>query len=113
LAEFLTAAAAAFGPERRASVSRELTKKFEETKRGTLGELAEWAPQARGEITICIAGHTPQVDSDWLVAQILERVQAGEPLSAVVAEVAKTAGYSRKVLYQAALKAREESGNVQ
>jgi 16S rRNA (cytidine1402-2'-O)-methyltransferase len=50
--------AAAFGEERRASVSRELTKKFEETIHGTLGTLAghfrETAP--RGEFVIVVAG---------------------------------------------------------
>ena len=35
--------AAAFGPGRRAVVCRELTKTHEEVRRGTLGELAEWA----------------------------------------------------------------------
>jgi 16S rRNA (cytidine1402-2'-O)-methyltransferase len=50
--------AVAFGEERRASVSRELTKKFEETIHGTLGSLAghfkETAP--RGEFVIVVAG---------------------------------------------------------
>lgn len=49
---------AALGGERRASVSRELTKKFEETIRGTLSSLAEHfrnkAP--RGEFVIVVAG---------------------------------------------------------
>jgi 16S rRNA (cytidine1402-2'-O)-methyltransferase len=48
----------AFGSERRASVSRELTKLHEETVRGTLAELAqhftETAP--RGEIVLVVAG---------------------------------------------------------
>lgn len=47
-----------FGPERRAAVSRELTKKFGETVRGTLDELAahfrEHAP--RGEFVVVVAG---------------------------------------------------------
>ncbi len=50
--------AAVLGSERRASVSRELTKKFEETLRGTLSSLAEHfrnkAP--RGEFVIVVAG---------------------------------------------------------
>jgi 16S rRNA (cytidine1402-2'-O)-methyltransferase len=50
-----------FGPERMACVSRELTKLFEENKRGTLQELAEYygAKGVKGEIVIVVAGaHT-------------------------------------------------------
>jgi len=47
-----------FGSERRASVSRELTKIYEETKRGTLEELSEYfndnAP--KGEFVIVVSG---------------------------------------------------------
>ncbi len=47
-----------FGPERRVSVSRELTKKFEQTVRGTLAEVAayfrEHAP--KGEFVIVLEG---------------------------------------------------------
>lgn len=61
--------AAALGADRRASVSREITKKFEETIRGTLSSLAEHfrdtAP--RGEFVIVVAGtslkdHTEETD---------------------------------------------------
>jgi 16S rRNA (cytidine1402-2'-O)-methyltransferase len=47
-----------FGPERKASVSRELTKLFEENKRGTLAELIEYfsAKTIKGEIVIVVAG---------------------------------------------------------
>jgi 16S rRNA (cytidine1402-2'-O)-methyltransferase len=47
-----------FGNDRLCSVSRELTKKFEETKRGTLKEVADYfrAKQVKGEIVIVIAG---------------------------------------------------------
>ncbi len=47
-----------FGPERRVSVSRELTKKFEQTVRGTLAEVAEYFTQhePRGEFVIVVEG---------------------------------------------------------
>jgi len=50
--------AAALGDDRRASVSREITKKFEETLRGTLASLAEHFRTAlpRGEFVIVVAG---------------------------------------------------------
>jgi 16S rRNA (cytidine1402-2'-O)-methyltransferase len=44
--------------DRRASVSRELTKKFEETRRGLLSELLAWAEERppRGEFVLVVAG---------------------------------------------------------
>jgi len=51
--------AAALGDDRRASVSRELTKKFEETRRGTLGELAASfgsGDKPKGEFVIVVEG---------------------------------------------------------
>ena len=105
---FLADAVVAFGAERPASVSRELTKTFEETRRGPLAELAVWAAEGvRGEVTVVIAGR-PDVgaDPDAALAEVQARVAAGEPLSAVVAEVAAASGVSRKGLYDAALASR-------
>jgi len=47
-----------FGPDRNCSVSRELTKMFEETKRGTLSEVAAYfkAKTVKGEIVIVVEG---------------------------------------------------------
>jgi 16S rRNA (cytidine1402-2'-O)-methyltransferase len=47
-----------FGPERKCSVSRELTKMFEETRRGTAEELFQHfsATPPKGEIVVCVAG---------------------------------------------------------
>ncbi|MBL7733057.1 MAG: 16S rRNA (cytidine(1402)-2'-O)-methyltransferase [Chitinophagaceae bacterium] len=54
LEEFITC----FGKERQCSVSRELTKMFEETKRGSLEEVADYfkAKPVKGEIVIVLAG---------------------------------------------------------
>ncbi len=58
LAKSLGQFAEYFGADRRASVSRELSKMFEETKRGTLSELALYFTEhpPKGEIVIVIAG---------------------------------------------------------
>lgn len=50
------------GPERQASVSREISKKFEQTQRGTLSELIAYftANEPRGEFVICVAGKTEE-----------------------------------------------------
>jgi 16S rRNA (cytidine1402-2'-O)-methyltransferase len=47
-----------FGAERQCSVSRELTKKFEETKRGSLREVADYfrTKGVKGEIVVVVAG---------------------------------------------------------
>ena len=58
--------AAALGPDRRASVSREITKKFEETLRGTLATLAEHFRNTppRGEFVIVVAGNSHKDHSE-------------------------------------------------
>lgn len=47
-----------FGADRQVSVSRELTKKFEETKNGTVQELLDYfgAKEVKGEIVIVVEG---------------------------------------------------------
>ena len=57
LRESLRDLAEAWG-ERPASISRELTKKFEETRRGTLRSLLEWAESTppRGEFVLVVGG---------------------------------------------------------
>lgn len=59
LAKTLTEFEAVFGPERPAAIGRELTKKFEEVRRGTLDELRrhyEAQPKVRGEVVIIVGG---------------------------------------------------------
>lgn len=62
LVKTLAQLAEAFGPNRRASVSRELTKKFEETRRGTLEELTEYFTEnePKGEIVLVVAGYATE-----------------------------------------------------
>ena len=50
--------AESFGPERECSVAREISKKFEEHKRGTLTEVAAWyrEHEPKGEIVIILSG---------------------------------------------------------
>ncbi|HET8600422.1 MAG TPA: 16S rRNA (cytidine(1402)-2'-O)-methyltransferase [Segeticoccus sp.] len=108
LAATLTAMAEAFGADRHAAVCRELTKTYEEVRRGELADLAAWAVEgARGEITVVVAGAAPTVsDPGRAVAVIQERVAAGERLKDVAKEVAASTGLSARELYDAALAAR-------
>ncbi|WP_406832236.1 16S rRNA (cytidine(1402)-2'-O)-methyltransferase [Pedococcus sp. KACC 23699] len=104
----LRAMAEAWGPDRRAAVCRELTKTYEEVRRGGVGELAEWAAAGvRGEITVVVAGATPRVTSvEEALPAIRERVTAGERLKDVCADVAATTGLSKKSLYDGYLAER-------
>ncbi len=108
LASTLGDAAAALGSERRAAVCRELTKTYEEVKRGGLGELAAWAEDGvRGEITVVLEGAAPrEVSVADLVGEVSSRVEAGERLKSAAAEVAEAAGVSKKELYDAVLASR-------
>ena len=108
LADFLTDAAKVLGLDRQAAVAREMTKPFEEVRRGTLEELASWAGEhARGEICVVIAGATKStVTLTDALAMVQRRVSEGEKLSAAVGEVASFTGIRRKELYAAALEAR-------
>ncbi|MEV4803493.1 16S rRNA (cytidine(1402)-2'-O)-methyltransferase [Nonomuraea sp. NPDC049421] len=103
LANSLAAMAEAFGPDRRAAVCRELTKTYEEVRRGGLGELAAWAEGGvKGEITVVVAGHAPgdvELDPEALVAEVERRVADGERRNAAVADVAKEAGMPKRELY--------------
>lgn len=112
LATTLADAAEILGSERRVAVSRELTKLYEETRRGTLGELAEWAADGvRGEITVVIEGvqsGAESVSMEDLVEQVEARVVAGERLKDACKAVAKAAGLGKhRDVYQAVLAARD------
>lgn len=108
LAEFLTDAAAALGNDRPGAVCRELTKTYEEVRRGGLAELAAWAADGvRGEITVVIAGAAAdEADPVAAVAEVQELIAAGTKLKPAVAEVAERTGVARNALYQAVLEAR-------
>ncbi|QQQ77077.1 16S rRNA (cytidine(1402)-2'-O)-methyltransferase [Saccharothrix sp. 6-C] len=106
LADTLADAAHVLGADRRAAVCRELTKTYEEVKRGGLGELAEWAAEGvRGEITVVLAPaearEAPPMEA--LVAEVRQRVADGERMKTAAAEVAEAAGVSKKALYDAAI----------
>lgn len=108
LESLLADAVSVLGGSRQAAVCRELTKTYEEVKRGTLAELAAWAADGvRGEITVVLSGAAPRaVSVADLVAEVSDRVAAGERLKSAAAEVAEAAGVSKKELYDAVLASR-------
>ncbi|WP_033288177.1 16S rRNA (cytidine(1402)-2'-O)-methyltransferase [Amycolatopsis jejuensis] len=109
VASLLSDAVSVLGATRRAAVCRELTKTYEEVKRGTLADLASWAADGvRGEITVVLEGAPArQASVADLVPEVAERVASGERLKTVAAEVAGATGVSTKELYAAVLAARK------
>jgi len=105
-AELLAALAVACGGDRRGAVARELTKVFEETRDGTLAELAAYFTEApaRGEVTIVVAGTgkpapvEPSVPDPEAFARGL--LAEGHTRRDVADRLAEAAGISRKVAYK-------------
>ena len=104
LTRLLADLAAACGEERPVSVSRELTKLHEETRRGTLAEVAAYygEREVRGEVAVVVAGAPAVVLDDdeaarTLAAALLSR---GERPSAVARELADRMSLSRNRAYE-------------
>jgi len=109
--ESLLQAAEVFGSERPASLSRELTKKFEETVRGTLSELVEWTKtEPKGELVLCIAGSNEErvVDHAELVELVEALKSSGKSLKDAVSLVAGLANVSKSELYDQTIASRAE-----
>lgn len=107
----LVAMAEAFGDERRAAVCRELTKTYEEVKRGSLKELAEWAADGvRGEITVVVEGAPEKspgdLGPDELVRRVRVREEAGERRKEAIAAVAADAGLPKRDVFDAVVAAK-------
>ncbi|MET7288614.1 16S rRNA (cytidine(1402)-2'-O)-methyltransferase [Streptomyces sp. NPDC005573] len=112
LDDTLAAMAEAFGAERRAAVCRELTKTYEEIKRGPLGELAAWAAEGvRGEITVVVEGAPEtgpeELDAEELVRRVRVREEAGERRKEAIAAVAADAGLPKRVVFDAVVAAKQ------
>lgn len=104
----LAGMADAFGADRPAAVCRELTKTYEEIRRGRLTDLADWAAAGvRGEVTVVVGGAPAEAfDPPTAAALVAERVLAGVTFRSAVDEVAAEHGWARKAVYTAALALR-------
>jgi 16S rRNA (cytidine1402-2'-O)-methyltransferase len=110
LADALADAAVAFGESREAAVCRELTKTYEEIRRGPLAELAEWAAEGvRGEITLVVAGATTapvELGAGQLAAAVAEEEAAGATRKDAIRAVVVRTGLPRRTVYDAVLSAK-------
>lgn len=103
VAATLEAMAGAFGADRRAAVCRELTKTYEEVRRGTLGELAAWAAEGvRGEISVVVEGarqRSEQIGDAELLAEATALEEEGVRRKEAIARVAKETGVAKRRVY--------------
>jgi 16S rRNA (cytidine1402-2'-O)-methyltransferase len=111
LAATLAAMAEAFGAGRRAAVCRELTKTYEEVRRGPLDELVSWAGDGvRGEVTLVVAGAEPAeaggVEPAELASRVAAREEAGEPRKEAIAAVAEQSGVPKRTVFDAVVAAK-------
>lgn len=96
------------GNGRPITIARELTKVYEEFWRGSLEEAENCFLQrtVKGELTLVIRGAVLEeatVSTKDLLKKVEEVVQEGIPASEAIRRVAKSAGISRRDLYQAYL----------
>ena len=113
----LTAMRDVFGADRQVALCRELTKTYEEVIRGPIAEVLKAADQGvRGEITLVVAGHAPgagvdglETAADW-VERVAAYVESGMDRRDAIADIAKEAGVSRRLVYAAVIEAKGSVG---
>jgi 16S rRNA (cytidine1402-2'-O)-methyltransferase len=107
LADALADAAAAFGADREGAVCREMTKTYEEIRRGPLVELASWAAEGvKGEITLVVAGapeRAVEMDDAALAAAVAAEEAAGATRKDAIRAVVVRTGLPRRTVYDAVL----------
>jgi 16S rRNA (cytidine1402-2'-O)-methyltransferase len=114
LADTLVAMADVYG-DRHAAIGRELTKRFEEMRTGTLSALAVHYAEAatpKGEIVICVGPPEEQAvtgpeDIDRLLLSLAREM----PASKAAAEAARMTGGQKPALYRRLLELREGTGD--
>lgn len=93
------------GEDRQAAICRELTKKFEEVRRGTLAELAlalEEGPGLKGEVVILVDRDRAGADPEQVTAALRDAL-ATKRVKDAARDVADAFGLSRRDVYQQAL----------
>jgi 16S rRNA (cytidine1402-2'-O)-methyltransferase len=97
------------GSDRPAAICRELTKRFEEVRRGTVGDLAAALDEAetRGEFVVLVAGG-PSAEGEMDVEAALEVAMRTMSVKDAAQAVAAASGRPRRDVYQAALRLAEQ-----
>ena len=114
LSDSLKDAVNVFGADRLGAICREMTKRYEETIRGTLSELSVWADsnEILGEITIVIAGavtDSASLTAADMVGRVREFEAAGMDRKSAIATVADEFGIAKRLVYAAVVDANKMS----
>jgi 16S rRNA (cytidine1402-2'-O)-methyltransferase len=114
LRESLEDAVAILGPERSGAICREMTKRYEETIRASLGELLSWAQnnEVLGEITMIIEGaprNSAGITSQGMVMRVKEFEAAGMDRKYAIATVAEEFSVAKRVVFAAMVDSKSAS----
>ena len=114
LLESLTDARSILGSDRRGAICREMTKRYEETIRGTLDQLIEWATnnEVLGEITLVFGGveaGNEAKTNEQLLARVREFEAAGMDRKAAIATVAQELDLPKKLVYAAVVEGNKSN----
>ena len=118
LLETLAAMLQAFGPGRRMTLARELTKTFETIRQDTIANIASWVEanpeQQKGESVLIVEGAVQQpsdryeVDSDKLLLTLLSYMSVKDAAH----HAAHLTGQGKNELYQRALQIKQGTGDT-
>ncbi|NBO51434.1 MAG: 16S rRNA (cytidine(1402)-2'-O)-methyltransferase [Actinobacteria bacterium] len=111
--ESLLDAQSAFGSNRKSAICREMSKHYEEIVRGDISELVDWAKSKEilGEITVVVEGFDPgtrEFSAEDLVKLVVEQEKAGESRKEAIAQVAKSNGVAKRVVFDAMVAYKSE-----
>lgn len=97
--------------DRAAAVTRELTKMYEEARRGTLGQLVahyEESGAPKGEIVVVVGGAGAEEYDEAALEEMLREALSSMSVKDAAAHVAERTGQSKKSLYEMALKLEKQ-----
>ena len=114
IGDSLEDAISVFGVDRRGAICREMTKRYEETIRGTLVELSTWADanEVLGEITLVIEGasvNSAVMTAEKMVDRVREFENAGMDRKSAIVSVAQEFGIAKRLVYAAVVDANKIS----
>jgi 16S rRNA (cytidine1402-2'-O)-methyltransferase len=106
VAAMIADAAEVLGADRKAAICRELTKKFEEVRRGTLGDLAQQIADItlKGEIVVLVDRRRSVSVSEVDLEEELKRALGDMSVKDAADLVSQANGLPRRQVYQLALK---------
>jgi 16S rRNA (cytidine1402-2'-O)-methyltransferase len=105
VSETLAALVESGGGDREVVVARELTKQFEELRRGTVRELQEYYRESppRGEVAIVLQGCVPaEIDEEALRAQARTLREGGATTREIARSLVESHGAARNLAYRLA-----------